>query len=188
MKKYVHADKPVTCQIDVVFEVELCYAPTDKQVAASSYKGFHVPDGELLPEEKDAIITSQAYADWLAFNESVEDLITDYYELDIVYKNQSPDNSFYFGVMARNSDNSFILKFSATFRIANHAAHRSKSSQFNKKAQKDAIANLIDGKKLQVIYKPIIVNQNTFSSYYEAFAHVSDEIEKASKVLKRDMY
>lgn len=188
MKRMVisNSSDKVTQKIEVIFEVELNHV--EDQVAAATYKGFYVPEGELLPAEKDAIINSQMYADYEGFIESVEDLLTDYYELKIYYKNDSPDNSFYYGVLAKNSDATLILDFSATFRISNHRGHRTDEQTKHKKEQKAKLRELSNGKKVQIIYKPIIVNQKTFDSYFEAFEAVDSIIAEAVEIMERRKY
>ena len=188
MKRVIQCniDDNITRKIEVIFEIELDYI--EKEIAAANYKGFEIPEGELLPAEKDAIINTQAYADYEAFIESVEDLLTDYYDLHVYYKNNSPDNSFYYGVLAKNSDATLILDFSATFRISNHKGHRTDQQTKNKKEQKAKLKELANGKKLQIIYKPIIVNQETFESYFEAFEAVDSIVSDAVQIMERRKY
>ena len=190
MKRYVYAKEDnVDLNIDVVFDVSLNYADG---VAAATYKGFNVPDGPLMPSEKDAVIDSQAYADYESFIESVKSIITDYYGLKIYYENISPYGSFYYGALATNSDNSFILKFRVIFRISTHNAHRSDESQRHKKDEEAAVkkfTSISQNKRLpRVISKSIIVNDKEFESYFHAIEAVDTIIEDAVEVMERSKH
>ena len=183
MIKYVEVNGAAKILVEV--ELELSEPIEQPDVAAASYKGFNVPEGPLLSGLPDAIADSQAIADYEAFIESVQDLITDYYDLKIYYKNSSPDHSYYFGMLAQDADGRTILDFDFTLRISNHPAHRSQQSQFNKKERKAELARLTDGKKTKPITKSIIVNKEVCKDYEEAYQLVDSTIESVVKIMKR---
>ena len=151
-------------------------------VAASTYKGFQIPDGPLISGIPEAVIDSQALVDYESFIESVTDLITDYYELHIYYKNTSPDHSNYFGMLVKNDDGILLIDFDFTLRISNHNPHRSQQSQQHKKERKKALAEVTQGKKTKPITSHIEVNKENFDTYLEAYIAVDkligDTVEK----------
>ncbi len=185
MKRVVrYLDEPDTIKISVIVEVEMRLK--DDPVAAATFDHKELPQGQLLPSEKDAVIDSQVLEDYHAFIESIEDLITDYYDLHIYYKNSSPDNSFYFGMIAKDADNIPIIDFEACIRISNHAASRSPQSQHNKKLMKEALRREVGNAKLKPIRKRIIVNRDEFADYDAAYSAVDELIENVTSKLKKN--
>lgn len=184
MKRYIHSsttEEPVTETIRIVVDVDFSLI---KEVAASR-RGVKLPTGKLLPAEKDALIDSQVLADYHAFIETVRDLIADYYNLHIYYKNSSDDNSFYFGFLAKNSDGSFLLDFEATIRISNHDPHGTPQADHAKKEQNEELMKLTDGVRPRPWRKNIIVNDREFSSYEEAYDQVDSIVQRAVQVLEK---
>lgn len=184
MKKWIRAstNKPTVVHIDAVFEI---FLDSLTEVAAATYKGITIPEGELMPADKDAIYTSQQYQDFQSFLESVEALLTDYYGLRIYYKNNSDYNSFYWGVLAKNSDETLIIDFDLTLRVSTHPAHRTEQSQAEKKKQKAAKNVATGGKKTKPLRKVVVVNDKEFASYFDAIVEVDSIIEDAIEKLTR---
>lgn len=175
MKTYVKSAKVTTIPMHFDIEVEIEYFDTQAQgiqVTASEYKGFQIPDGPLLSGVPGAVIDSQALIDYEDFIESVTDLITDYYDLDIYYKNTSPDHSNYFGMLAKNAKGEIILDFDFTLRVSNHDPHRSAQSQQHKKERKAALNKITKNKKTKPITHSIIVNSEIYDTYIEAYADI----------------
>ena len=166
------SDALVTFDIEVIIELG---SGTENTVAAATYNGFYIPEGELLPAEKDAVIDSQAYVDYEDFIESVEDLITDYFELHIYYKNKSKDFSRYFGMVVKDDEGNVVANFNFNLRISNHDPHRSKRSQQHKKESNEALAK-ITKKKLQPITKSITINREKFVDYTEAYIRLVQKL------------
>lgn len=186
MKRYMkdaEGAEKVKLEINVVYEIEF---PPDTKVAAATHKGFSVPEGELLPSEKDALINSQAWDDYCSFIESVEDLMTDYYDLTIYYRNESEDYSFYWGALAKNEDGSLIVDFSLKLRVSNHEPRRSRESQHNKKEQQAKLMELTHGKKPQPVTKQITVNRDRFQDYLDAYLKVDEMIGRAVEIMTRN--
>ena len=185
MKIYAKVTKSastVITKVEVIFEVEI---ERSEEVAAATYKGFYVPEGALLPAEKDAIIDSQAMQDYDDFIQSVEDLSTQYYNLDIYYKNNSPDNSFYFGMFAKDKDGNIVLEFDFTLRVSTHRAHRSTESRKHKKKQEEIRLQYTGGKETKPLRKSVIVNNKEFRSYMDAYLEVDRIIEDAVEKMRR---
>ena len=181
MKKYVHDNVANPISVEVIIEY---YDPDATPVAASQYKGFEIPEGPLISGLPGVVADSQAVADYEAFIESVQDLITDYYGLEIYYHNSSKDFSHYFGMVARNEQGEIILKFDFTLRISNHQPHRSNQSQQHKKEKKEALNKLTNGRSLRPITKNIIVNKEECISYDEAYMKVDNLIERTVNIMK----
>ena len=182
MKRYIVAatSKNIT-KFNIVVELE--YIPSD-EVAAATYKGFTVPDGPVISGLPDAILDSQALADYEAFIESIQDLITEYYKLQIYYKNSSKDHSYYFDMLAKNDAGEIILDFDFTLRVSNHNPHRTAQSESHKKERKEALKQ-ITSKATKPITKNIIVNDTIFDSYEDAYVKVDTVIESVVAVMKR---
>lgn len=185
MKRLVQSYDDRTVKIDVIFNVELVYQEGNDEIAAATYRGIEIPEGELLPAEKDAIVHSQAYRDYHSFIDSVEELLMDYYELEVYYKNESDYNSFYYGLLAKDNDNSLLFDFTLHLRVSTHEAHRTQESQRNKKKEKQALNQLSKGKKVRVISSNVIVNRDEFSSYIYAIGQVDDIVKDAIDVMTR---
>lgn len=184
MKRYIHSvDNPITLKLDISYNIELF--GSGQEVAAASYKGFNIPEGELMPSDKHAIINSQEYENYHAFIDSVEGLLRDYYCLHIFYKNESNYDSFYCGCLAKNDDESLIIDFNLNLKVSTHPAHRTNESKQHKKEQEAARSKATKGKPTRPIFISVVVNKETFSSYINAFEEVDRLVENAVEKLNR---
>ena len=185
MKRYIKDERyQSNLHFDVVVEIE--YFDDNDEIAASTYKGFYIPDGPVIPGLPEAVVDSKAVQDYSDFIESVQALITDYYKLKIYYKNTSKDYSNYFGILAKNKDGSIIIDFDFTLRISNHNAKRSKQSQKHKKEKNKLLEDLTQGKTTKPIRKSIIVNNKEYSTYMQAYLVIDETIEEvATNMLKK---
>lgn len=170
--------------IDIEVEIDMNNLD-EGPIAAATYKGFYIPEGPLLPQEKDAVIDSQALEDYHAFIQSVEDLLTDYYDLEVYYKNDSPDHSFYFGMLAKSKDGAILIDFDFTLRVSNHPAKSSPQSKYNKKQKAEALKTYTKGKRSQPVTRSIVVNENRFDSYSDAYLEVDKQVEDVVSILKK---
>mgnify|MGYP007070061986 CR=1 FL=1 len=79
MKRYIKSSVNTDClKFNIIFDIELPYTTDDlsnRKIAASNYKGFDIPDGPLIPSEKDALIDTQILADYHSFVESISALL-----------------------------------------------------------------------------------------------------------------
>lgn len=186
MKRYIHPSTNIFPKvINIVVEAGWFDDGSGAGVAAATFNGKELPKGPLLPAEKDAIITSQMLEDYRSFISSVEELLTDYYKLHVYYKNNSEDNSFYFGIIAKNSDGSPVLEFNFTLRVSNHPAHRSPQSKEHKKEQKAELKKLVPNVDLKPLTKSILVNDKEFNNYEEAYEAVDKIIESVVNIMTR---
>lgn len=187
MKKYVNSivNSGVT-HVTIIVDIEVFGSDP---IAAATYKGIHVPDGPVISGVPEAIYDSDAVVNFEEFIGSVRELIEDYYKLEIYYKNESPDKSNYFGMLAKDKDGYVIVDFDFTLRVSNHDAHRSKESQHQKKLQKKALIERIGVDDIGHIRYGVTVNNEKFLSYIEAFAVVDEIIESAvAKMIKNEKY
>ena len=188
MKRYIHSEREPDLIIEAIFEAR--FNNDDDSIAAATYKGINVPDGPLPPAEKKIAKNSPAYVNFESFVEGVLGLIEDTYELTIYYESGSPYGSFYYGALATNSDGSFILKFTASFRISTHEARRTKQSQMHKKEERDALkelTNTVSNNKLpRVIPVSIVVNDKFYKSYIDAIVDADTLIENAVNKMKKN--
>lgn len=167
--------------VDVVFE-------DDSYVAASTYKGLYVPDGDIISGDKDAELPPEVVADYNAFIVSVEDLCIDYYGLELTYLNFSDDLSNYYNFLAKDEYGNPILKFRLRLRVSNHPAHRTKLQQQNKKAEESSeeLLRFTHGKKLKKYSVDFVVNDKTkYESYMDAFVALDNLISRAIEVITR---
>lgn len=120
-----------------------------------------------------------------AFVETLEDVMTDYFGLELYYKNDSPYNSFYYGALAVNDEGDYILDCEATIRISTHDPHRTSESEKEKAKQKAKLNEIVKGKRLQPVRKNIVINDKEFSNYEDAYEFAFSQIERAASVLNR---
>lgn len=184
MKKIIPTAGAEILNFDV--EIMLSIYPFDDMVAASEYKGYKFPDGELPPLKRGVVWSDQVTEDYNAFLETLEDLLIDYYNFEVYYSNISKDHSKYLGMVAKDNKNNIILTFNFNLRVSNHDAHRSRESQRQKKEMKQSLAKFTNGKRLRPIVKSVKVNREEFSSYDDAVEYIDNVIEDVYSRIHRD--
>ena len=185
MKKIVSSSSINIETLNFDIEIILDVYPYGDLIAASEYKGYMFPDGELPPAGDDVEWSEQITADYNDFLETLEDLLTDYYGFHVYYHNLSKDHSKYLGMLAKDDKGKLILNFNFTFRVSNHDPHRSKESQYNKKKAKQELAKITKGKRLKPTNLCVIVNKEEFDSYDEAIAHIDRKVEYKLKFMRK---
>lgn len=184
MKRYISSSLPGILE----FTIDVILTPdTTGSSVAATYNMPDLPQGPVISGNKLADIDPQVVADYDAFVETIEDLLTEYHGLELVYKNKSKDFSRYYSFLARDSAGNVILKFRLRLRISNHTPHRTKAQQANKaaEAKSEKLLKLTKGKKLQIINKQVIVNDTVFDDYDEAYFKIAEQVEKWVKIMKR---
>lgn len=175
---------PVEFNIDVV----LSYIDDidDISIAASTHRGYELPDGPLMPPNKDDAVTEQQIIDYETFLQDVIDFLEDNCELQVIYKNKSPDRSLYRTFLAKDDKGNLLFKFKTRLRVSTHDPHRTEQQQANKKAEEKSTAHYFEGKKKpRKMTKIITVNSEKYISYFEAFADICDTIDNCLEVMKR---
>lgn len=173
---------PYIFNIDVVMDIYPYYS---EMIAASEYKGYTFPDGELPSSDKHIKWSDQTIADYDSFLESVEDYLVDTYDLEVYYRNYSEEHSMYFGMLAKDNNGNILFKFNLRLRISNHSAHRSQASQRYKKEEKHELAKITKNKKLQPIVRYVVVNNTEFRSYLDAIIYIDDVIDEVMMKMQR---
>lgn len=172
-------------KLNTVFDVVVNIDYVEYEIAAGTYKNIDVPDGDLLPAEKSTGIPDQVKEDYNSFIQSVEELLTDYYNLYTYYTNESENYSKYYGIVAKTAEGKIILKFKFKLRLSNHPAHRTRMSQEHKHEEEQALNKLVPGVRFKPIVKSILVNKDEFDSYEHALEYIDGEVEKVVEIMTR---
>lgn len=183
MKRYINSKETTTPKLNIVVEVE--FLNSNESVSAAKFNPENFKDSKLPPAAKDALIDTQVLADFHAFVETLEDLLKDYFELSLYYKNDSPYNSFYFGALAVDDNGNYIIDCEATIRVSTHTAHRTSESQREKALQKAKLKSLIGDKRMEPVRRSIIINDIEFDNYEDAYTEAFEKIKSAANVLNR---
>ena len=190
MKRYIKSTQmnPEPMEFDI--DITIIPKYTTEEIKSAMYKGFEIPDGEVISGIKGAIITDQIESDYNAFIESVEDLLKEYYNLKLFYENSSPDYSHYYSFLAQNKvTNEVYFKFRLRLRISNHDPHRSKQSQQHKKeeTQTEEYKRLTKdiSKDPKPYTKNIVVNKEIYDSYEDAFIDIDEKVEGWIEKMKK---
>ena len=173
-------------KIEKEFIIEVILTET-QDVAAATYRGFSVPDGPVIDGTKGVVLSAQVIADYEAFIVSIEDLCTEYYGLKIIYQNASEDYSHYYSFLATDDEGNVKLKFRLRLRVSNHPAHRSKLSQKHKKeeTQSPEYKKYVVGKPPQPLFRQILVNNQEYSNYVQAFADICNILDECMETLSK---
>lgn len=190
MKRYLRSDSSISSPISLVVEVVFGYSEDNTRVAAS--KGVvpdSVPKTQLPHVVKGVPLGLQAKADYDSFVTSVVELMEDYYDLHIYYKNTSPDESHYYACLAKDASKELVLDFKVKIRIATHAAHESKQADYNKARETEATKEVAKGKKLKPLYIQLICNDENedVSTYDEAYLWIDDQLDRKVEIMKRGL-
>ena len=183
MKKYMKCSKQDQIkEFDIVIQ-----AYQDFEILSANYKGLYIPEGELIPGEKDVVISEQLLADYEDFVDSVEDLLIDNYGLELTYFDTSENNSYYYNFLAKDNSGKAILKFRLRLRISNHKAHRTKEQQQHKKEETKSpeLLKFTHGKSLIPYAKTIIVNNTSYNSYLDAIEDIDEQVQEWVKKLTK---
>lgn len=190
MERYTRSE--ISNKIPMEFDIEVNIIPkyTTDEIKSAMYKGFEIPDGEVISGIKNAIITDQIEADYNAFIESVEDLLMEYYGLELFYENVSPDYSHYYSFLAKDKATGEVyFRFRLRFRISNHPAHKSGASQKHKREETktDRYKELTKdiSKDPRPYSKSITVNKELYSSYEAAFIDIDKQVEEWVTTMKK---
>lgn len=186
MKRYIRSTTEENIlKIEVVFNVDISTI-TDENIAAATYKGHEIPEGELPPADKKAVMNSQVYRDYKAFIKAVEEIVSDY-DLFIYYKNQSKYNSFYWSGLAKDADGEPLIDYTMRLRVSTHDAERTKQSQKRKKDEKKELMKISKGKRVTPMPIDAVINNKStqFDSYLDAIAWIDEHIEHAVEVMTR---
>lgn len=161
----------------------------DPEIAAAEDISPSLSDRPVISKDKNKI-KQWMVDDFAAFVENIECLCEQKYKLIGTYKNSSKDNSYYYNYLAQDDKGNIIIDCRLRLRISNHDAHSTKGQQRNKNSElnSEKLHELLTQQqidKLNPYTKVIVVNDEVFNSYDEAYFHAIDVIEHAVKVMKR---
>lgn len=150
---------------------------------------YNLPNRPVISKDKNKV-TQWMIDDFDGFVEDVELLCEEDYGLVLVYQNESDDNSHYYSYLATDEEGNVIAKLRLRLRISNHPPKSSKAQKAHKKEelQSEKLNELLDENQILKLHnytKIIIVNDEVFDSYREAFDRANDVIGHAVEVMKR---
>lgn len=173
--------------LPILFNIEITYSPdiaTVFPVAAASYGKYNLPNGPVIPGDKGIKLDPQEEADYYAFIENIEDLLEDS-GLQIIYKENSTNYSKYYSCLANDDKGNSLFKFRLRLRISNHEPHRTNRQRANKAAEKKAVEPYLNGKHPSTLTKIIVVNNQKYSTYLDAFMYIYDEVNRWLEIMRR---
>lgn len=160
----------------------------DHIAATVDLSKYDLPNRPVISKDKNKV-TQWMIDDFDGFVEDVELLCEEDYGLILVYQNESDDNSHYYSYLATDEHGNVIVKLRLRLRISNHRPKRSKAQKSHKKEelQSEKLHELLDENqilKLNNYTKVIVVNDEVYDSYREAFERVNDILAHAVEVMK----
>lgn len=163
------------------FNIEVIYSFTDDyfDIAASRYldTSDFTNNGVISSNPLDKL-SDQEIADYESFVDTIEDLLTEYYDFEVIYSNSSNYLSHYYVLLAKDDKGNVIFKFRLKLRVSNHQAKRTSNQKKRKAEERQAIEKYLKGKKVRPINKDIIINNTKYKSYYDAYKYIDDEIQE----------
>lgn len=191
MKRMItsNTSEPVVIDVEIFADHPLLHLDLDdpEVVASVDLTKYSFPDRPVISKDK-ARVVQWMVDDFESFMENVEWLCEEDLNLVGVYRNVSDDHSYYYNYLAKDENGKIIAKFRLRLRISNHLPKRSKSQRQNKKAELDSeklheLLSEQDISKLTTYAKVIIVNDEKYDSYEEAFDDVKSILEHAVEVM-----
>lgn len=170
MNNYTGSLAPDTIPMEFDVIVDIIPKYTTEEIKSAIHKGF-LPDGEVISGLRSAIITYQIEVDHYSFIESVEDLLTEYYELELLHNGEPYNYSYHYVLRAKDKkDDKVYFNFSFRLRINNQPEVRTETLNNNELA-KDI------SKCRQSYYKRIYVNNVVYNTYEDAFIDIDTQVE-----------
>ena len=184
--------------LPIEFDIVVTYFPEvisdNTYVAAGEFMGYHLPDGPLLPGDKNAVISEQDQSNYNAFIETLEDFLTDTHNLELVYNDNPTDYSHYYSFFAKDDNGKVLFKFKIRLRISNHDPHRTDEQRANKAKEKKVVDTWMQNHpdyngKTKPTPLTYIINVNdrnpAFTDYTEAFIYIYNEVNRWLEIMRR---
>lgn len=192
MKIYAKKLDSIPLEFNVIVDIDssLIYGFLDANIEGSiDLSDFNLPEGPVISKDRKRI-TQQMINDFECFVDDVETLCELNYGLEVTYTNISPDHSHYYNFLAKDADGNIIARFRFRLRISNHKAHRTKQQTQNKKSEINSprLHELLTEEqisKLRVRSEDIVINDDYFDNYTEAFEYVDSVIRRSVEVITR---
>lgn len=185
MKRYIKSEECLKA-----FNIEVILYPKFGSialpVAAAEYKGYNIPEGSFMPADKNAPISEQQIADYEAFIQDIEDMLSEHHELKLIYQNKSKNYSNYYSFLALDRAGNPLFRFRLRLRVSTHNPHRTKEQQQEEAKEAKAVAPYLQGKKPQKMTKIIIINdESEYDDYLDAFIDICDTVDKCIENMRR---
>lgn len=181
---------PLVFDIDVYTDYPVFDNDSEFEISASKQDiRSKLPKGEVISKDRNKI-TQRMIDDYESFVERIEDLCEESYDLVGTYSDESNDYSHYYNYLVKDLSGNIIAKFRIRIRISNHSAKRTQQQQQNKRSELDSekLHQLLTEQQISRIRSYpilIVVNNETFESYEEAFDSIDERIQRAIEVIRK---
>ena len=171
--------------------VEIIPKYTAEEMKSAMNNRGEPPDVEVISGLKAAIITYKIEPDYEAFIESVEDLLTEYYGLELFYMHKPDGHSKYYSFLAKDKTSSKVyFEFRLRLDILNHPANRTGAFQKHNIEAADTERNMELTEDVSKDPRPysirVTVNNAQFDSYETAFVDTDEKIMKWIEEISRN--
>lgn len=185
MKKLIKPTLPIEFNIEVMLYPKT--VDNQSNVAASTYRGYEIPDGPLMPADKKIKVSEQQIIDYETFIEDVEDMLKDHHELKLIYENKSKDYSNYYTFLAVDENDNPYFRFRLRLRVSTHDPRRSSAQKAEIAKEEKAVEEYLKGKKKpDKMTKIIVINDDSeYDSYLDAFVDICDKVDIAIEKMRR---
>ena len=190
MKRYLNSDSYVSIDIEIFVDHPILHLDTQDPhvVASADISKYGFPNRPVISKDKNRI-EGWMIDDFDAFMDDIEILCEEDYNLIGTYKRVSKDNSHYYNYLATDSEGRIIVDLRLRLRISNHEPVRTKRQQHNKKEELNFeklhhLLNDQDISRLKNYSISIVVNDERYDNYEEAFADVNAIVQDAVTKMK----
>lgn len=185
MKKLLRTTSPIKFDIEVILYPK--FADNSSGIAASTYRGYDLPDGALMPADKNIKISEQQIIDYETFIADVEDMLKNKHELKLIYQNKSADYSNYYTFLAVDNMGNPYFRFRLRLRVSTHDPRRSSAQKLEIAKEEKAVQEYLKGrKKPDKMTKIIVVNdESEYDNYLDAFVDICDIVDTAIEKMQR---
>ena len=182
---------PLSFDICVYTDHPILHEDAEIEISAASKEDVRnkLPKGPVISKDRKRI-TRLMIDEYESFVQRIEDTCEEVYDLVGTYTNESDDLSHYYNYLVRNAEGNIIAKFRIRLRISNHEPKRTKQQQHNKKEElnSEKLHELLSEQQISKMNPyPIlvVVNDETFKSYEDAFDMIDERLQRAIEIARR---
>lgn len=185
MKKLIKPTLPIEFNIDIILYPKV--SDNQSNIAASTYRGYEIPDGPLMPADKNIRVSEQQIIDYETFIEDVEDMLKERHELKLIYQNKSKDYSNYYTFLAVDKEGNPYFRFRLRLKVSTHDPRRSSAQKAEIAKEEKAVKEYLKGKKKpDKMTKIIVINDDSeYDNYLDAFIDICDKVDTAIEKMGR---